>query len=133
MRSALRIPLAVIAGVVLAFVLVVAVELFSSIVHPFPADFNGNIPEHVRRYPDWVLAVVVLAWGGTAAAATWLASRIGTRLAGAIVALLLAWALIFNLTQLPYTMWFKVVMFTAFPIACFLGILYGQRFRTAVR
>ena len=129
MKSAGRTLLAVVAGMALAFALVVAVELFSSVVHPIPADFNGDMAEHVRRYPHWVLGVAVLAWGATAAAATWVASRIGGRLAGIVVALLLAGALIFNLTMLPYTTWFKIAMFTAFPIACLLGIGYGRRVR----
>lgn len=119
--------LAVVAGMALAFALVVAVEFFSSVVHPIPADFNGNMGEHVRRYPHWVLGVVVLAWGGTSTAATWVASRVGGRLAGIVVALLLAWALIVNLTMLPYTMWFKIAMFSAFPIASLLGIRYGRQ------
>jgi hypothetical protein len=127
MKSALRSLFAVVAGMALAFALVVAVELFSSVVHPFPADFNGNVAEHVRRYPHWVLGVVVLAWGATSVAATWVASRVGNRLAGAVVALLLAWALTFNLTMLPYTMWFKAVMFSVFPVACLLGVRYGKR------
>jgi hypothetical protein len=59
-----RILLAVVAGMALAFVLVVLVELFSSAVHPFPADFNGNIPEHGKRYPHGVLAAAALFWGG---------------------------------------------------------------------
>ncbi len=126
MRAVARIPLAVVVGMALAFVLAVGVELFSAVVHPFPAGFNGNIGEHVKRYPNWILAIVVLLWSATSTAATWVASRIGNRLAGAAVALLLAWALIFNLTRLPYTMWFKVVMFTAFPIACLIGIRFGK-------
>jgi hypothetical protein len=69
----------------------------------------------------------VLAWGATSSAATWVAPRVGNQLAGIIVALLLAWALIFNLTALPYTMWFKLVMFGVFPIACLLGITSGAR------
>ncbi len=127
MRSAGRTLLAVVAGMALAFALVVVVELFSSVVHPFPADFDGNMGAHVRRYPQWVLGVVVLAWGATSTAAAWVASRVGDRPAGIVVALLLAWALIFNLTMLPYTTWFKVAMASAFPIACLLGIRYGRR------
>jgi len=80
MRALWRALLGVVAGMILAFALVVVVEYFSAVVHPFPANFDGNIPEHVRRYPQWVLAVVVLAWGGTAAAAVWAASRVGGRL-----------------------------------------------------
>ena len=132
MKFAGRTLLAVVAGMALALALVVAVELFSSVVHPIPADFNGNMGEHVRRYPHWVLGVVVLAWGATSTAATWVASRVGNRLAGSVVALLLAWALVFNLTMLPYTMWFKVVMFSVFPVACLLGIRYGKRFSLPV-
>jgi hypothetical protein len=127
MKSAGRTLLAVLGGMALVIALVVAVELFSSVVHPIPADFNGNIGEHVRRYPHCVLGVVVLAWAATSTAATWVASRVGGRLAGIVVALLLAWALIFNLTMLPYTTWFTIAMASAFPIACLLGIRYGRR------
>jgi hypothetical protein len=129
MKSALRTVLAVVAGMALAFALVVAVEFFSAIVHPFPANFDGNIPAHVRRYPHWVLGVVVLMWGATAAAATWVASRIGGRLAGTLVTLLLASALAFNVSMLPYVMWFKVAMPAAFFVACLLGIRTGTRSR----
>jgi hypothetical protein len=79
------------------------------------------------QHPYWVLGVVVLAWGATSTAATWVASRIGGQPADIVVALLLAWALIFNLTMLPYATWFKTAMFIAFPIACLLGIRYGRR------
>jgi hypothetical protein len=131
-KSGMRTLFAVVVGMALALALVVAVELFSAVVHPIPADFNGNMGEHVKRYPHWVLGGVVLAWGATSTAATWVASRIGNRLAGTVVALLLAWALIFNLTMLPYTTWFKVVMLSVFPIACLLGIRYGKRFPSPI-
>jgi hypothetical protein len=135
MKSAVRGLLAVAAGMVVAFALVVAVEVFSAVVHPFPAGLDpnvpGNIPEHVRRYPQWILGVVVPMWGATAAAAAWVASRIGGRLAGAIVALLLAAALVFNLAMLPYVTWFKVVMPAAFAVAALLGVRYGARSRAA--
>ena len=127
MKSAVRTLLAVVAGMALAFALVVAVEFFSAVVHPFPAGFDGNIPEHVRRYPHWILGVVVLMWGATAVAATWAASKIGGRLAGALVTLLLASALAFNLSMLPYVMWFKIAMPATFFVACLLGIRYGRR------
>ncbi len=127
MKSAVRTLLGVVAGMALAFALVVAVEWFSSIVHPFPADFDGSIPAHVRRYPQWVLGVVVLMWGATAAASTWVASRIGGRLAGALLTLLLASALAFNLSMLPYVLWFKAAMPAAFFVACLLGIRSGRR------
>ncbi len=127
MKSFLRNLLAVVLGMALAFGLVVLVEMFSNVVHPLPDELKGNIPEHVRRYPSWVLGVVVLAYGATAAAATWVAARVGSRVAGVLVALLLAWALIFNLSMLPYPLWFKVVMPTVLAGACFAGIRWGRR------
>lgn len=60
-------------------------------------------------------------------AATWVATRLGNPVAGIVVTLLLAWALVFNVTHLPYFLWFKVAMFTAFPIACLLGVRCGRR------
>jgi predicted MFS family arabinose efflux permease len=126
MTNTLRAMAAVVAGMTLAMALVVAIEAFSEIVHP-AARFHGNVPEQVRQYPLWVLGVVVVAYGGTAAAATWVASRVGNRISGGIVAILLTWALVFNLVMLPYTLWFKFAMTVVFPIACVLGIRFGRR------
>lgn len=125
MKAAGRALLGIVAGMAVAFALVVAVEMFSAVVHPYPPDFDGDIPAHVKRYPAWVLAVVVPMWGLAAAAATWVATRSSNQMAGIIVALLLAWALIFNVTHLPYPLWFKVGMLAAFPLFCLLGVRCG--------
>ena len=69
MATLFRTLVAIIAGMLVALVLVVAVELFGAVVHPVPADFGGTkeeICEHVARYPHWVLALVVPAWGAIA-------------------------------------------------------------------
>lgn len=132
MTKLVRTIAAVAAGMALAVVLVVVVEAVDEMAHP-AAPFNGNVPEQVRQYPSWVLAFAAMAWGGTAAAATWVASRIGNRVAGGIVALLLTWALAFNLIMLPYAIWFKVAMSIAFPIGCLLGVRYGWRRAAAAK
>ena len=90
MKPALRSFLGALLCLAPSFALVVAVEMLSAVAHPVEADFNGNIPEHVRHYPRWVLRVGVLARGATAALATWVATRVGNRFAGVFVALLLA-------------------------------------------
>jgi hypothetical protein len=126
MKTFLRSLLAVITGLLVAFVLVVAVEYFSSIVHPLPVPFDGNIPEHVKRYPGWILGVVVLAWGATFTAATWVAAKLANRVAGGLVAMLLAAALLFNLAMLPYVLWFKLAMLAAFPLATLLGLFLAR-------
>jgi MFS family permease len=130
MKTILRAILAIIAGMVLAFALVIAVEGFSSIVHPLPPNFTGTTDEicqHVARYPHWVLGVVVIAYSATTFLSTWIATKIGRRVAGAVVSLLLLLAIAFNITKLPYATWFKAVMPGCFLVACYLGVTLGGR------
>lgn len=129
MKSILMTIVGIVVGMVLAFVLVIGVEGFSSVVHPLPADFKGTMDEmcqHVARYPHWVLAVVVLLWGATAFLAVWIATKIGRIAAGIVVALLLIAAVVFNVAMLPYPMWFKVAMPLAMMAACVTGIRRGR-------
>ncbi len=130
MKTAIRITLAVVAGMALALVLVIAVELFSAVVHPTPPGFTGTMDEmceHVARYPHWVLGVVVPAWSAIAFVSTWLATRIGNRSAGIAVIVILTLGIVFNISKLPYAIWFKVVMLCCFPVACYLGLVRGVR------
>lgn len=130
MAIVLRCMVAIIAGMIVAFVVVIGVELFSAVVHPLPPDFNGTMEEmcrHVERYPDWVLALVVAAWAGAAFAGTWLAGRIGNRACALSVGLLLIAAVVFNVAKLPYTLWFKIVILLVVPIAVVLGDRWSIR------
>ncbi len=124
MVTAFRAVYSTVAGMALALVLVIAVELVSAVVHPVPPDFTGTMDEmckHVERYPQWVLALVVAAWGGTTFASTWVTNRLGGRACGAFVGLILLAALVFNIAKLPYPMWFKVANLIAFPAAIYFG------------
>jgi hypothetical protein len=76
---------------------------------------------HVAAYPHWVLAAVVPMWGATAFAGAWVAGSIGRWIASAIVAVLLLAALAFNVSMLPYTLWFKGVM----PMAAIASLALG--------
>ena len=85
MATVLRCMAAIIAGMIVAFVVVVAVELFSAAVHPVPPDFAGTREEmclHVERIPTWVLALVVPAWAGAAFAGTAATSSSESRQSG---------------------------------------------------
>jgi hypothetical protein len=120
----LRCTAAIIAGMIVALVFVVAVELLSAVVHPVPPDFGGTMEEmcqHVSRYPHWVLALVVPAWGATAFVSTWTAGRIGNRGSALLTGLLLLAAVVFNISQLPYPNWFKIVILLVIPTAIVLG------------
>ena len=134
MKTALRALAAVLAGLLVSFILVVAVELFSAVVHPLPEDFGGTIEEmcrHVQRYPHWVLAVVVAAWAVVAFVSTWTAQRIGNLYSSAIVGLLLLTALVFNISKLPYPILFKIVNLLVIPTAMVAGSRLAIRHKTA--
>src|SRR5215213_6175798 len=104
MSAVLRFVGAIVAGLLVAFLLVVAVELFGSVAHPLPADFGNTQEEmcqHVERFPAWVLAVVVPAWAAVALAGTCTAGRVGNRGSALLVGLLILAALVLNLSMLP--------------------------------
>lgn len=120
MKVVLRSFAAVLAGLAVLLLAVMAVEAFSAVVHPFPEGFGGTKEEicrHVERYPAWVLAVVVPLWGFAAFAGVWAAGRIGSSASAAIVGLILLAALACNLAMLPYPAWFKIANLGAIPIA----------------
>lgn len=130
MFTAIRLACSIAAGLAVAFVLVNAVELFSSIVHPIPPDFSGKMEEmcqHVANYPHWILAVVVAAWGGTTFLSTWIATRIGNRGCGAFVGLVLLAAIVLNISMLPYPMWFKLALLIVIPATILLCLRPPRR------
>ena len=123
-KSALRNLAAVCVGMVVAFLLLVGVELFSAVVHPLPRNFGGTQAEmcqHVANYPQWVLAVVVPMWAFTAFLGTWVARKIGGFYTALTVGLLLFAALVLNISMLPYPIWFKIVDSLVIPAAVFAG------------
>jgi hypothetical protein len=120
MRIAMRALAAAVTGLLVSFILVVAVEFFSAVVHPLPEGFGGTTEEmcrHVKHYPPWVLAIIVPAWAFTAFAGTWTAKRIGNLGSFAVVGLLLLAAVILNISMLPYPLWFKIANLVLIPVA----------------
>ncbi|HEY4309241.1 MAG TPA: hypothetical protein VGN12_07295 [Pirellulales bacterium] len=130
MAVVMRTALAIVAALAAAFVLVVAVELLSTIVHPTPPDFTGTQEEmcdHVARYPQWVLAAVVVAWSGTAWIGVWIATRLGGRTAALVVGLFLLAMVCFNVAMLPYPTWFKLAMPVCLAAGCWYGLHVAMR------
>jgi hypothetical protein len=132
--TALRTLAAILVGMLLAFVVVVAVEFFGGVVHPLPGDFGGTTEEmcrHVEAYQSWVLAVVVPAWAFAAFVGTWAAKRIGNVYSFTIVGLLLLAGLVLNLSMLPYPLWFKIACLVAIPAAVVIGGRVATRSKSA--
>lgn len=131
--SIIRSVAAVVAGFIVAFALVVAIEGLSAIVHPFPPGVDPNdmdvCREHVARYPAWILAVAGVLWGLTVFVSVWLATRLGTSrhpAHGIIVGLLLCLAAGFNMWMLPYPIWFDLANIVAFPAAIYFAARIGR-------
>ncbi len=129
-RSILQSAGAVGFGLVIAFVLVVGIEVLSDFFHPFPTGLDPHDFEacsaHVARYPTLLLGVCGLLWAITAFVSTWIATRLGTVRHPAhgigLGGFLLGMA-VFNIVILPYPIWFKVLT----PITLALGVYWGQK------
>ena len=116
-------------------ILLVAVEGFSAVVHPFPEDFDFESTEemcaHVENYPNWVLAVVVPLWGVIPLTGIGVARWIGNFTVAVVVGLLVLAALMGNVLMLPYPLWFKVVMSMVLIAATAGGLWIGRPRPTA--
>ncbi len=122
---------AVVATLIAAVAMLVAVEVFSEIVHPFPPGANVNdfkvCQAHVANYPGWVLAICCALWNAIAWICGWLATRLGPgrHWAPAVICgVLLLAAAVFNMAMLPYPWQFETLTAIGLP----LGTISGLRF-----
>ncbi|MFO0949329.1 MAG: hypothetical protein U1D30_26025 [Planctomycetota bacterium] len=132
MKSLFRCLGATVAAIMVAFLLVIGVEGFGAVAHPFPPDFQHSQEEmcrHVERFPAWVLAVVIPLWAGTAFIGTWIAGRWGNVACAGFVGVLLLAAVVLNLSMLPYPLWFKFGNLAAMPIAILVAGISSTRQR----
>ncbi|MFN0198723.1 MAG: hypothetical protein ACKVT0_18405 [Planctomycetaceae bacterium] len=130
--SIIRSLAAVVAGLIVAFMLIIGVEGMSAVLHPFPPGVDSSDMEvckaHVARFPQWILALAVVAWGFTVFAGSWVATRLGTGrhpAHGIVVGMLLLAAAVFNMSMLPYPAWFWVNVIV-FPLAFLWGAKLAQ-------
>ncbi len=131
-KSILRSIGAVVLSLVVAFVLLIAVELLSSILHPWPENFSGTreeVERQVATYPSWILAFLGGAgWGGIMFLITWLATRLGAgrhRGHGLCIGAVFLGLVIMNMSMLPYPFWFWIFMLIVQPTAAYLGTTLG--------
>ena len=132
-RSILQSVGAVLLGLVIAFAMVIGIEGFGAVYHPFPPDVDPTdfavCAAHVARFPDWILAVSSVGWTLTVVASSWTATRLGTErhpahglgLGGFLLGLA-----VFNMVILPYPIGFKVVTFITLSFGAYLGSKMGK-------
>jgi len=131
--SILRSMGSVVAGLAVASALIVAVEIFSSIFHPFPPGVDPSDYEvckaQVASYPTWVLAVAAAGWAAGVFAAAWLATRLGTGrhpAHGIVVGAILLAMVGLNMAMLPYALWFPILNLVSFPLGTYWGTKLGR-------
>ncbi|MGV8929132.1 MAG: hypothetical protein ACOH1E_05240 [Brevundimonas sp.] len=112
----LRLVSGLIAGVVAAFVVMMALELIGFFMFPPPAGLNPADAEDVRQMmaaaPLAAKVWVVFGWFVAAVAGGWLARRL-TRWhrAGWVIVGLIVLGGVFNLIQIPHPLWMQIATF----------------------
>ena len=109
----LRTILGIVAGVVLAFVVMMALEMAGHAMMPPPAGLDPADPEDLKQMVASVSlaakAWVVFGWFAAAIAGGWLARRISrTGWAGWVIAGLIVVGGIANFMMIPHPLWMQI-------------------------
>jgi len=139
MSAGVRQVLAVVAGAVLAVVIIMLFQAVNSQIFPMPAPVGRMSPEDLKAWiaslPTAAFLVVLLGYGVASCAGAAVAARLGGerggRAAGAVGAFLLA-ASLMNLVGLPHPAWFWVANLLLLMGGAWLGFKLGRRPSQAV-
>jgi hypothetical protein len=106
----MKIVLGVVAGIVVAFLCVLGIEMIGHLAFPPPPGIDLTDPAQVARImenvPRAALAFVAAAWFIGALAGSWVANRVaGRALAGWSVVVLVLAAGVYTMTTIPHPAW----------------------------
>jgi len=131
--SILRSLFAITFSLVVALALIIAIEIFSAVYHPFPPGLDPSVIEdcitHVANYPEWLLALCGVGWILTDFISAWIATRFGTArhpAHGIAIGFLLLLGAGFNMSMLPYPIWFEVGVYLGLPLATLAAVTLGR-------
>lgn len=118
-----------VAGVVVAMLLVMIVEMLGHAVYPPPTDLNFADPDSMQAYistlPVGALLFVAAAWFVATLGGVLVACYIGTArnmiFAGVITGLMLL-ATTYNLVVIPHPVWFSITGVAGILVAAWLGL-----------
>lgn len=127
---------AILLSMFVAILLLAGIEWIGTILHPFPADFAGTreeVVEHVANYPSFGLFVGGIGWVITMFIAAWLATRINANrhpAYGIGIGLLFFAGAVFNMSMLPYPLWYWALNLIMLPAAIYFGCFVGKHSET---
>jgi hypothetical protein len=118
---------AVIAGLIVAAVLVEGAEAIVHSMHPFPPGVDqhdmAQIKKFVSTLPADALVLVLAGWLLATIAGTFTAAKIaGTRVPGYVLGAILLAAGIANSIIIPQPLWFSIVSFVIYIGGTFAGV-----------
>ncbi|MHC9086583.1 hypothetical protein ACYX7E_16345 [Luteimonas sp. RIT-PG2_3] len=131
----LRTVLAILAGLLVAIVLMLAIEWLGMTLFPLPPGTSLQTEEDLVRLMDTApaakLALVLLGWCIASVAGSWVAARIARqhrRVAALAVGALILCGVVLNVASLPHPMWMTVAgLALPLPLAWLGGRLAGAQ------
>jgi len=125
--------LGALAGILVAIVIVFAVEAIGHQVYPPPPGIDLRDPEALRtimqHLPMGGLLVVLAGWMLAAGIGAWTAlriSRAGAPRPGVVVGAFLVAATIYNFWTIPHPVWFMIVAILGMIAATWVGVQTGR-------
>ncbi len=129
----LRAFVAILAGLIVSAVVIIAVEWISTMIFPLPEGVDPTDASQMREImhgmPAAALAMVLVGWFLGVLAGVFTAIRLHpehARWAGYVVAALFAVATVVNMVQLPHPAWMMVGAPIALGLALFLGVRLAE-------
>lgn len=116
----------VVAGLVIAFAIVMATELIPHQLYPPPAGFDQSDFTQVKAYvstlPTTALVIVLAGWLVATVAGTSVAAGIGkSRVPAYVVGALLLCAGVYNALAIPQPVWFSAVSLVIYIVGAMIG------------
>ena len=127
---------AVIAGLIVAALLVEGAEAIVHLKHPFPPDMDhhdmAQIKKFVSTLPADALVLVLAGWLLGTIAGTFIAAKIaGMRVPGYVLGALLLAAGIVNSIVIPQPLWFSATSYVIYIVGTMIGVRWAVPRREA--
>ena len=127
---------ATLAGMLLAFAVIVIVEMIGNALYPLPPGVDPKNPESIaramRNVPAAALIVVVIGWTAGALLGSWLAARIARSVWPAvIVGALVVCGAVANMLTIPHPLWMWISSLVLVALVTLAGAGLGSRGRAS--